>query len=100
MIKVTGMVNHSLIEVVSPSKFILYKWSKAFNTHNVREMVSHSKLTKTTKRWMPRFVVVSRLANGLTYDLCNPGSKDCPEMAHGIHLKLQPVTQVYRKTMT
>ena len=100
MIKVTGMVNHSLIEVVSPSKFILYKWSKAFNTHNVREMVSHSMLTKTTKRWVPRFVVVSRLANGLTYDLHNLGPKDCPETAHSIHLKPQPVTHVYQNTMT
>ena len=100
MIKVTGMVNHSLIEGVSPSKFILYKWSKAFNTHNVREMVSHSKLTKTTKKWVPRFVVVSRLANGLTYDLHNLGSKDCPETGHNIHLKPQPVTHVYQRTMT
>ena len=30
------------LEVVLPSKFIPYKWSKALYTHNVRELVSHS----------------------------------------------------------
>ena len=46
---------------------------------------------------MIRSVVVSRLANGLNYDVHSPGSKNCPEMAHGIRLKPQSLSHVNRE---
>ena len=62
--------------------------------------VTPGNASKLTKKWVPGYAVVGRHANGLTYDLHNPGSKDCPETAHSIHFKPQPVKHVYRKTMT